>query len=198
MKYPPHLITLIDFFKKLPGVGQKSAERFAFSAIEWSPSQLKSFGETFKEIPNQIHYCEKCGAMAKKDLCFYCDDSKRSKDQICVVAYPKDIFAIEDSHFYTGLYHALGGLLSPSTGFASDQIRLTPLLNRLKDLEVREIILAFDSTVEGDATALFLKKEIPKNSLKISRLAFGIPMGASLEYIDGSTLSRAFAGRQGF
>lgn len=198
MKYPPHLNLLIDFFKKLPGVGQKSAERFAFSALSWPSEQLQLFGNALKETLNQIHYCSKCGAMSKKQGCFYCDDPKRTQDQICIVAYPKDIFALEESHFYTGLYHVLGGLLSPSAGFSTDQINLKPLLKRLQDLEVTEVIVAFDSTVEGDATTLFLKRELPSDRIQISRLAFGMPVGSSLEYIDSSTLSRAFAGRQGF
>jgi recombination protein RecR len=198
MKYPSHLISLIEFFKKLPGVGQKSAERFAFSALDWPREQLEAFGKALIKTPNEIHYCSTCGAMAKDKSCFYCDDDKRSQDLICVVAFPKDVFSIEDSHFYNGLYHVLGGLLSPSSGFNHDEINLTPLKNRLKTLPASEVILAFDSTVEGDATTLLLKKELSANSSKISRLAFGMPVGSSLEYIDSCTLSRAFAGRLGF
>lgn len=198
MKYPSHLISLIEFFKKFPGVGQKSAERFAFSLLDWPKEQLSAFGKTITKTPEEIHYCSRCGAMAKDNSCFYCDDTKRECDVICVVAFPKDIFSIEDSHFYNGLYHVLGNVLSPSSGFNHDEIDLEPLKNRLKTLDASELILAFDSTVEGDATTLLLKRELSSSGVKMSRLAFGMPVGSSLEYIDSSTLSRAFAGRQGF
>lgn len=198
MKYPSHLLQLIDFFKKLPGVGQKSAERFAFSALDWPPAQLEAFGNILKNTPSQIHYCNVCGAMSAKDRCFYCHDSQRSSEQVCIVASPKDIFSIEESHFYKGHYHVLGALLSPTSGFNSGSLNLQGLVTKMEQGQVEEIIIALDSTVEGDATTLFLKKELSKYSAKISRLAFGIPVGSSLDYIDGSTLSKAFAGRQGF
>lgn len=198
MKYPSHLLQLIDFFKKFPGVGQKSAERFAFSALDWPPTQLEAFGNILKSTPFQIQYCNQCGAMSGKDHCFYCDNPQRSVDQICIVASPKDIFSIEESHFYKGHYHVLGALLSPSSGFNSENLNLQSLIKKMEEGQVEEIIIALDSTVEGDATTLFLKKELSKYPAKISRLAFGIPVGSSLDYIDGSTLSRAFAGRQGF
>lgn len=197
-KYPPHLNSIIDFLKLLPGVGQRSAERYAFDLLEWPEKNLQKFAEALGQIPQKISFCSKCGAMAPVAGCFYCDDSKRSTEEICIVASPKDIFAIEDSSTYNGLYHVLGGLLSPSLGFSSDSLDLEPLFLRLKELQTKEIILAFDSTVEGDATTLYLKKELSKEPVKVSRLAFGIPVGSSLDYIDSSTLSRAFAGRQGF
>lgn len=197
-KYPRHLLSLIEFFKKLPGVGQRSAERYAFQMINWPTESLMSFGEIIQKIPSEIHFCNQCGAMAQIKSCFFCDDSNRSKKQMCIVASAKDIFSIEDSHSYNGLYHVLGGLLSPATGFDSKNLNINSLIDRLNRLNTQEIILAFDSTVEGDATTLFLKKELSAYVTEISRLAFGIPVGSSLEYIDSSTLSRALTGRQGF
>lgn len=198
MKYPPHLIALIDFFKKLPGVGQKSAERFAFSVLDWSKEQLLAFGKTLEMTRDSITYCPICAAMSSKNSCIYCSDSKRSKSQICIVAYPKDIFAIEETHAYNGLYHVLKGLLSPITGMNSERLNLVSLKERVQTGEFTEMILAFDSTVEGDATTLYLKREFLNPKIKISKLAFGMPVGSSLEYVDGNTLGRAFAGRHGF
>lgn len=197
-KYPLHLNSIIDFFKMLPGVGQRSAERYAFQILDWPQKNLQNFGEALKKIPSEIHFCNKCHAMAQKNCCFYCDDSKRSKEQMCIVATPKDIFSIEDSLTYNGQYHVLGGLLSPMSGFNSENLNIDSLRSRLNELKECEVILAFDSTVEGDATTLFLKREFSSDKIKVSRLAFGIPVGSSLDYIDSSTLSRAFSGRQGF
>ncbi|MCH9632308.1 MAG: Recombination protein RecR [Chlamydiae bacterium] len=197
-KYPLHLNSIIDFFKMLPGVGQRSAERYAFQILDWPQKNLQNFGEALKKIPTEIQFCNKCHAMAPKTSCFYCDDPKRSKEQICIVATPKDIFSIEDSLTYSGQYHVLGGLLSPMSGFNSDKLNISSLKSRLGELKICEVILAFDSTVEGDATTLFLKRELSSDQIKVSRLAFGIPVGSSLDYIDSSTLSRAFSGRQGF
>ncbi len=197
-KYPTHLTSIIDFFKMLPGVGQRSAERYAFHILDWPKENLENFSEVLKNIPQEIRFCSKCHAMTPKDSCFYCDDPKRAQNQMCVVATAKDIFSVEDSLTYTGQYHVLGGLLSPASGFNSERLNIQTLLTRLKELHTSEVILVFDSTVEGDATTLFLKKELSTYQLKVSRLAFGIPVGSSLDYIDSSTLSRAFSGRQGF
>ena len=197
-RYPAHLTSIIDFFKMLPGVGQRSAERYAFHVLDWPPENLENFSNILKNIPSEIKFCKKCHAMALKDSCLYCDDPKRGKGQLCIVANPKDIFGIEDSLSFNGQYHVLGGLLSPTSGFNSEKLNLHSLKSRLKELEIKEVILALDSTVEGDATTLFLKKELANDQVAISRLAFGIPVGSSLDYIDSSTLSQAFSGRRGF
>ncbi len=198
MKYPPHIASLVDFFKKLPGVGQRSAERFAFQMLDWPTEQLEAFGKHLIKTPNQIHYCSICGALEEKHDCSFCQDTSRIHHQLCVVAYAKDIFPIEESHSFSGVYHVLGGVLSPSTGLNSEKLKVESLKNRLKNSSISELILAFDSTIEGDATTLFLKKSLSSFQIPISRLAFGMPVGSSLEYIDGSTLARALMGRQGF
>lgn len=146
-KYPSHLLTLIEFFKKLPGVGQRSAERYAFQMINWPKESLHNFGEIIKQIPSEVHFCDRCGAMAQAKSCFYCDDSHRSLNQMCIVAATKDIFSIEDSHSYNGLYHVLGSLLSPASGFDAKHLKLDLLINRLQQLKTQEVILAFDSTI---------------------------------------------------
>ncbi len=198
MQYPPHLSCLIENFKKLPGVGQKSAERFAFKVIEWPPAQIEAFSESLFKIKTHIHYCKTCGALAEKEHCFYCNDPARLKSQLCVVAYAKDIFALEETHSYKGVYHVLGGLLSPMHHRDENTLNIASLKHKIDELPLEEIIIAIDSTIEGDATTLFLKKELDFKKVKISRLAFGIPVGSSLDYIDGSTLSRALSGRRGF
>ena len=198
MSYPRPLTLLIEQLKKLPGVGQKSAERYAFKMLDWSDSQLKTFGQTLSNLKENIHYCDRCGALSEKQRCFFCDNPARATDQLCIVASPKDIFVLEETHSFTGLYHVLGGLISPLHHRDSDSLNLKPLQKRIQAHNFKEIIIALDSTVEGDATTLLLKKEMQLSDTKVSRLAFGIPVGSSLDYIDGSTLSRALLGRRGF
>lgn len=196
MSYPSHLNLLVQHFKKLPGVGQKTAERFAFKVIDWPISQIESFSKALLNIKTHLLHCDTCGALSEKNKCFYCDSPQRSNQQICIVASAKDIFSIEETSAYKGLYHVLGGLLSPM--LAEDALNIEPLLQRLEDSPIEEVILALDSTIEGDATTLFLKEKLESLNVNVSRLAFGIPVGSSLDYIDGSTLSRAFSGRRGF
>lgn len=198
MKYPSHINTLIEQFKKLPGVGQRTAERFAFYVLDWPQAQIDSYAKAIQQIPLEIKHCDRCHAICSKNNCLFCDDSSRSKEILCIVAHSKDVFAIEDALAFNGLFHVLGGLLSPANGFNKERLHLTSLFERLVQNSTQEVILAFDSTIEGDATTLFLKNELQKFPLKISRLAFGMPVGSSLEFIDSSTLSRAFVGRQGF
>ncbi|MCH9634619.1 MAG: Recombination protein RecR [Chlamydiae bacterium] len=198
MHFPPHLSLIIENFKKLPGIGQKSAERFAFKVLEWPTSQIEAFSQTLLEIQSQIHYCSSCGAIAEKNNCLYCNSPQRSKKMLCIVAHAKDIFTLEETHCYKGLYHVLGGLLSPMHHRDETTLNIEPLKHKIEELSFEEIIFALDSTIEGDATTLFLKKELNLKNITISRLAFGIPVGSSLEYIDGNTLSRALSGRLGF
>ncbi|MDF2550469.1 MAG: recombination protein RecR [Chlamydiales bacterium] len=196
---PEHLLKLIDVLKKLPGVGAKSAERFAFHMLGWQQKHLEEFAAVVGAIPGKIAPCSTCFCLKEADVeCPFCAIQKRDSQAICVVAYPKDVFSIEAMGHFKGLYHCLGGLLSPIEGRHPKALTIEHLKARLLANPVQEMILAFDSTLEGDATALFLKREFQDSPLKIVRLAFGMPMGSSLEYVDGGTLARAFDGRSSF
>lgn len=198
MPYPTHLNLLVQHFKKLPGIGQKTAERFAFRVIDWPEKEVKAFSQALLGIETELHTCGICGALAEQNRCFYCDQPSRLNNQLCIVAYAKDIFAIEETHAYRGLYHVLGSLISPMQSSDDDSFNISELLKRIDEGSFEEIILALDSTIEGDATTLFIKQKLEGYNLNVSRLAFGIPVGSSLDYIDGSTLSRALSGRRGF
>jgi recombination protein RecR len=198
MKYPPHLLKLIEVLKKLPGVGQKSAERFAFQMLSWSPKQLEDFASVIREIPQRLHACLTCGCLMEGSNCSFCLPQRQATKSICVIAFPRDAYAIESTHEYLGLYHVLGGVLSPMEGFNSEQLAIGKLKERIKECDLKEVVMALDSTLEGDATALFLKRELEQLPVSMTRLAFGIPIGSSLDYIDGSTLARAFLGRSRF
>lgn len=198
MRYPSHLLRVIESLKKLPGVGNKSAERFAFQLIQWNPSQLLEFAETVKEIPYQIKSCPECGCLKGMEPCAFCTPERAEKSLICIVASARDTFAIDATGEYKGLYHVLGNLLSPMDGIGPDQISLSKLKDRIQKNTIQEIVIALDSTLEGDATSLYIKQELEALPIKISRLAFGLPMGSSLDYVDGGTLARALMGRGHF
>lgn len=198
MKYPPHLIKLIHVLKKFPGVGNKSAERFAFHLLDWNHDELCEMAEIMREVHTQLKCCAECGCLSGLEKCIFCDNTRRPTDTICVIATPRDAFAIEETHEYKGLYHVLGGVLSPMEGKGPNSLSIPKLKERIQTLKIKEIVIALDSTLEGDATALYLKQELDILNISISRLAFGLPMGSSLDYIDGGTLARAFSGRQRF
>jgi recombination protein RecR len=198
MKYPKHLQKVIEVLKKLPGVGNKSAERFAFQMLNWTPLQLQEMAEIIQTIPKEIKQCKNCGCLIDHEACSFCDVARRDPTIVCVIASPRDVFAIEETHEFHGLYHVLGGLLSPMSGFGPEQLHINQLLQRIADLQIKEVVIALDSTLEGDATALYLKQELNSFNLTIQRLAFGLPMGSSLDYVDGGTLARAFTGRRNF
>ncbi len=202
MRYPEHLLKLISVLKKLPGVGGKTAERFAFHLIDWPQEKLREMGNSIKSIKENLKLCSTCGSLVDESIanhsfsqCHYCDPSKRQTHILSVVGSPKDVFIIEETREYRGLYHVLGCLLSPLQGKKPDPNIIEKLKQRIKTLAIEEVILAFDSTLEGDATALFIKKELASLDVTTTRLALGLPMGSSLDLIDGGTLARAFAGR---
>ncbi len=195
MHYPEHLLKLIQCLKKLPGVGHKSAERFAFHLLSWRPSQLEELAKIIEETPYKLNPCATCGCLLDRDYCPYCDAMLRNPDLLCVLAYAKDVFAIEETREYRGMYHVLGGLLSPLERKGPEHLSVDKLKDRLLLLKTKELVIALDSTLEGDATALYLKQELEPLSIKITRLAFGLPMGSSLDYVDGGTLARAFTAR---
>lgn len=198
MKYPQHLIKLIEILKRLPGVGSKSAERYAFQLMEWKPQYLEEMAEIVRLIPLKLKACENCGCLKGDEPCSLCTGPRADAKVICLIASPKDAFAVEDTREYKGLYHVLGSLLSPIKGFGPESLNIGKLKNRIISQKIEEVIIALDSTLEGDATALYLKKELEPLQVKISRLAFGLPMGSALDYVDGGTLARAFSGRNNF
>lgn len=197
MRYPEHLLKLIAVLKKLPGIGNKSAERFAFHLLDWPEEKLEEMGKVIANVKKNLNYCIECGALIE-GTCSFCDLSKRHSQAICIVASSRDVYSIEETREYKGLYHVLGGVLSPLQGRLPSASALEKLKKRIVDLGIEEVILAFDSTLEGDATALFLKKELVRLEVALTRLAFGLPMGSSFDYIDGGTLQRALSGRRSY
>ncbi|MBM3193746.1 MAG: recombination protein RecR [Chlamydiae bacterium] len=195
MTYPLALQKLISFLRKFPGVGKKSAERFAFQLISWKESDLLGFSNLLSQIKKDLLTCNTCKALFEKEKCPFCDVEKRDFNLLCVVASAKDIFTIESTGIYNGLYHVIPGLLSPVERFGPSELQFSELKERLFNIHAKEVILALDSTIEGDATALFLKKELNKEGISVSRLAMGMPLGSSLDFLDEGTLSKAFSSR---
>lgn len=196
--FPDHLIALIENLRKLPGVGTKSAERFAFHLLSWPKEQLTLLAKTIDEIPQKLKHCPSCGCLQGEEQCSFCLPHRQSTKVLCVVATARDALSIEATREYKGLYHVLGGLISPLDGVTPEKLRFSSLRERIDSLDVQEIVIALDATVEGDATSLYLKQELEKTSIVLSRLAFGLPMGSSFDYVDGGTLARAFSGRNQF
>lgn len=197
-QYPNELLTLIAYLKKLPGVGTKTAERFAFYLLEWSKEDLTKFSEKLSTLQEKIYPCSTCGCLMDSSHCSFCDPVKRGQTTLCIVSSPRDVYAIEETRAFKGLYHVLGGLLSPLEGRSIGDEVLEKLRKRLEESPVEEVIIAFDSTLEGDATALFIKKKLDDWSMATTRLAFGLPMGSSLDFVDYGTLEKAFTGRRTF
>lgn len=197
MRYPPTLQKMVDVLRRLPGVGSRSAERFAFQLLTWSPENLKEFSQVLNEFQDKLKPCLDCGSLIE-EVCGLCQNSLRNGRQICVVASYKDVFAIESTREFNGLYHVLGSLLSPLDKRGPEKLNVPRLVERIQALQCEELLLALDATLEGDATALYLKKELEPLNLKLSRLAFGVPMGSSLEYVDHGTLARALNSRSNF
>lgn len=197
-KYPSELAQLIAFLKKLPGVGTKTAERFAFQLLNWQEHELQSFSILVAQLKKKVTQCSDCHCLNDDGGCPFCHHAMRDKTQLCIIASPRDVYAMEETGAYRGLYHVLGGLLSPLDGKTPEHLNLDQLKNRIGHLQIKEIIIALDSTLEGDTTALYLKELFQEWGLPVSRLAFGLPIGSSLDFVDGSTLARALTGRQNF
>ncbi|MCH9620695.1 MAG: Recombination protein RecR [Chlamydiia bacterium] len=198
MRYPKALETLISNLQKYPGVGKKTAERYSFDMLSWSQSDLEHFAHHLATLKQKIGTCKVCKALldiSDDKPCKYCDETKRDSTNLCILSSQKDLFAVEATHMYLGMYHVLDGLLSPTNNFSSKDLNLDILKARIDSLGVKEVILALDSTLEGDATSLYLKKELENMGIKISRLALGMPIGSSLDFIDEGTLSKALSER---
>ncbi len=187
---------LIEQFGKLPGIGSKTAARLAFAVVGMSEESAKEFAQAVLDVKSSIKYCSVCQNLSESEVCALCADVKRDKSVICVVEAPKDVAAIEASREFDGLYHVLHGVISPSDGIGPESIKLRELLSRLTDGTVTEVIMATNSTVEGDATAMYISRLLKPAGIKVTRLAYGIPVGGELEYADKDTLARAIDGRR--
>lgn len=196
MIYPKSIASLIEHFQKFPSVGPKSAQRMAFYLLRMPKSEVEKFAQSMIAAKENTKTCEICFNLSSTSPCEICQSPARDKSTICVVAETKDLIAIEKTNEYKGLYHVLQGLISPMDGIGADDIRIKELLKRLTDESVKEVIIALNPSVEGDATSLYLTKLIKPFGVKISRIAFGLPVGADLEYADEITIAKAIEGRR--
>ena len=185
----------MEHFASLPGIGRKSAQRLAFHLLDIPEEEARSFAESILEARKAIHCCKVCQNLTDREVCEICGSDQRDPSVICVVENPKDVLAFERMQEYQGLYHVLHGLISPLDGVGPDQIRIKELLTRLQDTRVTEIIMATNPTIEGEATAMYISKLLLPLGLKVTRLAFGIPIGGELEYADSVTLGKALENR---
>lgn len=198
MKIPEAIEHIIFLLQKIPGVGRRTAERYAFDIVlSWTGKDQENLSFALTNARQALSLCCECGALIEQKICPFCANVSRRKDIITVVGSPKDIFALERTNEYQGLYHVCP-TLSPLDGRSEKLIPIDALVARIHRLQVTEVIIALDSTLEGDTTALYIREHLAAAPIKISRLAFGIPVGSSINYVDNSTLARAFAGRLPF
>ena len=195
MIYPKAIAALIEQFQKFPSVGPKSAQRMAFYLLRMPTADVENFAKAIIEAKHNTQTCDVCFNLSSTSPCEICSSSQRDRSVICVVSETKDLIAIEKTNEYKGLYHVLQGLISPIDGIGAEDIRIKELLNRLTNEEVKEIILALSPSVEGEATSLYLTRLIKPFGIKVSRIAFGLPVGADLEYADEMTIAKAIEGR---
>lgn len=187
---------LIDEFGRLPGIGPKSAQRITFHILQSPNVDVSHLAELLTVVRERVKFCEECGNISEEERCAICRDPRRTQDLICVVEEPKDVVAIERTRQYSGLYHVLGGAISPIDGIGPDDLSIPALLRRVGEKNVREVILATDPNMEGEATAAYLSRLLTGIEVPVSRLASGLPVGGDLEFADEVTLGRAFEGRR--
>ncbi|GAB3399886.1 recombination mediator RecR [Flindersiella endophytica] len=187
---------LIDELARLPGIGPKGAQRIAFYVLAADGDDVRKLADALVQVKEKVRFCATCGNVAEEEQCRICRDPRRDPAFLCVVEEPKDVVAIEKTREYRGRYHVLGGAISPIDGIGPDQLRVKELLGRLADGTVREVILATDPNLEGEATATYLARMLAPIGLRVTRLASGLPVGGDLEYADEVTLGRAFEGRR--
>lgn len=196
MKYPKIIQDLIDCFRKIPGVGEKTAERYALSLLECDDEVLQLFSENLKNLKQKIRRCEKCNNLSEDELCEICKDQLRDTQTICVVEEPKNVFSFEKAGTYSGTYHVLDGLISPLEGIRPENINIPSLLKRVEEEHVKEVIIAVKACVEGETTAMYIAKKLEGKDVKVTKIAYGIPLGADMGYIDASTLEISLENRQ--
>ena len=196
--YPKSLSSLIESFLRLPGVGKKTAERYAYYIVSnFKDADIDKLINNLESVKTKIKKCPVCGFFTEDDICEYCKDEKRDQSTILVVEEPKDVEAIERCGRYRGLYHVLGGAISPLNGVGPDELNLSSLFERIDNSNiVKEVIVATSATVEGEATALYISRILGKRNISVSRIAYGMPVGSSLEYSDETTIMKALEGRK--
>ena len=194
--YPKTILNLIECFKKLPGIGEKTAERLALSILEMNEDTINLFSKSLEDSKTKIKKCQKCGNLTEEDECIICKDKSRDSSTLCIVEESKNIILFEKIGSFNGVYHVLGGLISPLDGVNPEDINISSLLKRIEDENIKEIILAVKPTVEGETTALYIRKLLENKDIVISKIAHGVPMGADIDYIDPLTLEIALSDRQ--
>lgn len=196
--YTKPLAKLIEELQKLPGIGGKTAQRLAFHILKQSPANIKELSDALLQAKELIKFCSICSNLTAEDPCELCKDQRRDKALICVIAEPKDLIALEKTKEFRGQYHVLQGLISPMEGIGPDKLKIKALLTRISNAqdEIKEVILAINPTIEGEATTLYISKLIKPLNIKITRIAFGLPIGGDLEYADTMTLAKALEGRR--
>ena len=195
MKYPSTILNLIECFKKLPGIGEKTAERLALSMLDNDDSINELFAKSIKEIKTKIKRCNMCNNLSEEEKCEICKDNSRNKKVICVVEEPKNIILFEKINIFDGYYHVLDGLISPIDGINPEDINISSLIDRVKTEQIEELILALKPSIEGETTSLYISKLLEKENVKITKIAYGIPMGAEMDYVDSLTLELALENR---
>ena len=194
--FPAALQNLSDQFARLPGIGGKTAQRLAFHVLSMPLEDAESFAEAILDAKRQVHTCPCCQNLTDREICPICDDDMRDRGVICVVAEPKDVIAMERSREFRGVYHVLHGVISPLNHVTQDDIKVRELLLRVGEGDIREVIMATNPDTEGEATAMYISRLLRPMEVKVTRLAYGVPVGSQLEYADEVTLSRALEGRQ--
>lgn len=193
---PKSLVDLIEYFKKFPGIGEKTAERLAFSVLNFDIEEVTEFSKALCNAKSNIKPCSVCGTLTESDICFICRDDSRDSDSILVVENSKDVFLFERIGNYNGYYHVLGGLISPLDEICPDDLSINLLLERVRNNNIKEVVLAIKTGIEADTTALYIKKLLEKDGIIVTRIANGIPIGADMEYIDVLTLETALNNRK--
>lgn len=194
--YSPSIEKLIESFEKLPSIGHKTAIRLAFHMLDMSNEEIEEFTKSITDAKQKLKFCSTCFNISDTDPCPICQDSKRDQSTICVVEDVRDIMAMERTHEYKGVYHVLHGTISPMNGIGPDEIKIKELLNRIKDNDIKEVIIATNPRVEGEATSIYISKLVKAFNIKVTRIAHGIPVGGDLEYTDEITLMKAMEGRR--
>lgn len=187
---------LEESLAKLPSVGRKSAERMAYAMLDMSDEDLQEFSVAVSELKSKIHSCPRCGNLCEDELCSICSDTSRNQEVLLVVSYPKDVVAFEKSEGYDGLYHVLNGVISVSKNKGIEDLNIASLLKRVEEEKIAEVIIATNPTLEGETTALFIAKLLEKYPVKVTRIAYGLPMGGNIDYTDSLTISKAIEGRR--
>ena len=193
--FPASLEALIDQFASLPGIGRKSAQRLAFHILSQPEEEARAFADAILEARNNVRCCKICQNLTEGEICSICASDRRDKSTICVVSEPRDVLSIERGREYNGVYHVLHGVLSPMSHVGPDDIRIKELLQRVADEDVEEVIMATNPDTEGEATAMYISRLLKPFQIKVTRLAYGIPVGSNLEFADDATLNRAIEGR---